>query len=103
MTDDAQTSMLAADPERSRGAASNKSTKTATTTRQWPKSFNFPANVRQGEPNVLNAIGEKIFLDRYAWKDGTKKSLTVGDTVIIFTNLETGQREVGVVGTMKKD
>ena len=46
---------------------------------------------------ILNALGEKIFLDRYALKDGKKESVAVGDLVIVAVNLETGQREVGVV------
>ncbi len=47
--------------------------------------------------NKLNPLGEKIFLDRYALKDGKKKSVTVGDTVVVAVNLETGQREIGSV------
>jgi ribonucleoside-diphosphate reductase alpha chain len=106
MSDDTQTSMLATDPESSRGADNSEptpATGTATTPRQWPKSFNFPAEVRPGAHNQLNEIGEKIFLDRYAYKDGTKKSLKVADTVIVCTNLETGQREIGVVQKIAKD
>jgi len=47
--------------------------------------------------NYLNDLGEKIFLDRYALKDGKKESVTVGDLVIVAVNLETGQRELGTV------
>src|SRR3989338_8502077 len=47
--------------------------------------------------NRLNEIGYKIFLDRYAVKDRTKGGITVGDTVVVCTNLETSQREIGVV------
>jgi len=49
------------------------------------------------DPNTLHPLGEKIFLDRYALKDGKKESVTVGDTVIVAVNLETGQREIGTV------
>lgn len=47
--------------------------------------------------NQLSPLGEKIFLDRYALKDGTKNSLTVGDTVVAVVDQKTGQREVGRV------
>lgn len=47
--------------------------------------------------NQLNEIGYKIFLDRYAVKDGKKETLAVGDTVVVCVNLETSQREIGVV------
>lgn len=49
--------------------------------------------------NKLNLLGEKIFLDRYALKDGKKESVAPGDTVIVAVNLETGQREIGTVTT----
>src|SRR3990167_1301403 len=49
------------------------------------------------ERNKLHPLGYKIFLDRYAHKDGTKQSLAEGDTVIICTNTETGHREVGTI------
>lgn len=47
--------------------------------------------------NQLASLGYKIFLDRYAVKDTTKETLTVGDLVLVNTNLETGQKEVGNV------
>ncbi len=47
--------------------------------------------------NSLHPLGEKIFLDRYALKDGKKESVAVGDTVIVAVNLETGQREIGTI------
>ncbi len=101
---DTQPSMLGDNPEPSRRGDESTTTPAATTTvRAWPKKFNFPAEVRQGVRNQLNEIGEKIFLDRYAYKDGTKKSLKVGDTVIVCTNLETGQREIGVATAIIKD
>jgi ribonucleoside-diphosphate reductase alpha chain len=45
----------------------------------------------------LNELGEKIFLDRYALKDMTKRSLAAGDTVIVCVNQKTRQREIGTV------
>ena len=46
---------------------------------------------------LLNDLGEKIFLDRYALKDMTKKSLVAGDTVIVCVNQKSRQREIGTV------
>jgi len=46
---------------------------------------------------LLNELGEKIFLDRYALKDMTKKSLEIGDTVIACVDQKTRQREIGKV------
>ncbi|MCE2470889.1 MAG: ribonucleoside-diphosphate reductase, adenosylcobalamin-dependent, partial [Anaerolineae bacterium] len=43
----------------------------------------------------LHELGYKIFLDRYAQKDMTRSSLSVGDTVIVVINAKTGQREIG--------
>lgn len=45
----------------------------------------------------LTELGEKIFLDRYALKDMDRK-LEVGDTVLVITDKDTGQREIGEVG-----
>lgn len=50
--------------------------------------------------NQLNALGEKIFLDRYALKDGTKETIKIGDLVIVCVDLQTGQREIGTVTAM---
>jgi ribonucleoside-diphosphate reductase alpha chain len=47
--------------------------------------------------SALNSLGEKIFLDRYALKDGKKETVKVGDLVIVAVNLETGQREIGTI------
>lgn len=47
--------------------------------------------------NALSPLGEKIFMDRYALKDGTKESLAVGDTVVAVVDPKTGQREIGKV------
>lgn len=43
--------------------------------------------------SALHPLGEKIFLDRYALKDGKKETVQVGDTVIVAVNLETGGRD----------
>lgn len=47
--------------------------------------------------NQLTPLGEKIFLDRYALKDGKKETVQPGDTIIVAVDLETGQREIGAV------
>ncbi|MCA9388723.1 adenosylcobalamin-dependent ribonucleoside-diphosphate reductase [Candidatus Berkelbacteria bacterium] len=52
--------------------------------------------------NKLNEIGYKIFLDRYAVKDRTKGAIKKGDTVVVCTNLETSQREIGTVTDINK-
>ena len=67
----------------------------------------FPeASVKAGIPdmpqpslngNSLHDLGYKIFLDRYAQKDMTRASLSVGDTVIVVIDSKTGQREVGAI------
>ncbi len=53
--------------------------------------------VAKTQKNYLKPLGEKIFLDRYALKDAQKETLTVGDTAVVCTNLQTGQREIGTV------
>ena len=53
--------------------------------------------LNQTQPNYLNELGYKIFLDRYALKDGTRASLAVGDVVVVVINEQTGQREIGKV------
>lgn len=53
--------------------------------------------------NKLSEIGYKIFLDRYALKDGTKKTLKVGDIVVVCVNLATSQREIGTVTKIKNN
>jgi len=53
--------------------------------------------------NPLTEIGEKIFLDRYAVKDGAKESISLLDTVIVCTNVKTGQREIGTVEVVHVD
>ena len=52
---------------------------------------------------LLNDLGEMIFLDRYALKDMTKKSLVPGDLVIVCVNQKTRQREVGTVKSLQGD
>jgi ribonucleoside-diphosphate reductase alpha chain len=52
---------------------------------------------------LLNDLGEMIFLDRYALKDMSKKSLTVGDTVIVCVNQKSRQREIGTVKAVNGD
>jgi hypothetical protein len=47
--------------------------------------------------NQLNALGEKIFLDRYALKDAKKETVQVDDLVVVAVDLATGQRELGQV------
>ena len=44
--------------------------------------------------NALSPLGRKIFLDRYALKDGKKESLKVDDLVVAVSNPQTGQREI---------
>ncbi len=53
--------------------------------------------------NLLNPLGRKIFLDRYALKDGKKETLAVGDTIIVVVNKDTGQREIGTVEALTGD
>jgi ribonucleoside-diphosphate reductase alpha chain len=58
------------------------------------------ADVRKGgtvENNDLSELGHKIFLDRYAMKDIRKRTLSVGDMVIVCVDTKTGQREIGTV------
>ncbi|MEW6283238.1 MAG: ribonucleotide reductase N-terminal alpha domain-containing protein, partial [Candidatus Eremiobacterota bacterium] len=57
--------------------------------------------IEESESNVLSPLGEKIFLDRYALKDAAKKSLAVGDTVVVLVDSASGQREIGRVASMK--
>ena len=51
----------------------------------------------QKQRNALHQLGYKIFLDRYAQKDMTRETLTVGDTVIVVVDSATGQREIGKI------
>lgn len=55
------------------------------------------------ENNQLSELGQKIFLDRYAMKDMSKRTLSTGDMVIVCVDAKTGQREIGVVSAMDED
>lgn len=55
------------------------------------------------EKSTLSPLGRKIFLDRYALKDGKKETLAIGDLVVAVSNPQTGQREVGKVTEIKGD
>ena len=59
--------------------------------------------LHQDDQNQLSPLGEKIFLDRYAVKDGTKETLTLGDVVVVVVDQKTGQREIGVVQDMRSN
>src|SRR5712692_12030698 len=61
------------------------------------------ADVRKAgavETNQLSPLGQKIFLDRYAMKDMSKRTLSPEDMVIVCVDAKTGQREIGVVTAM---
>ncbi len=49
------------------------------------------------DPSPLTDLGMRIFLDRYALKDGSKKTLIVGDAVLVVSDTATGQRELGKI------
>src|SRR5690242_8424410 len=52
--------------------------------------------------NELNELGQKIFLDRYAMKDMKKRTLAVGDLVIVCVDDKTGQREIGTITELEQ-
>src|SRR5499427_3169314 len=52
------------------------------------------------QSNELSELGQKIFLDRYALKDMRKRTLSVGDLVIVCVDVKTGQREIGELRTI---
>jgi ribonucleoside-diphosphate reductase alpha chain len=60
-----------------------------------PHDLMPPFQTINPDATTLHPLGEKIFLDRYALKDGKKETVSVGDAVIVAVNLETGQREIG--------
>ncbi len=64
-------------------------------------SLSHPESPNTFRSNQLNELGQKIFLDRYALKDVTKRTLAVGDMVIVCVDDKTGQREIGVVRSME--
>ncbi len=70
------------------------------TTNHTTSVENLSTDVDNSSHNFLSPLGEKIFLDRYALKDGSKQSLAVGDTVIVCVDLKTGQREIGTVHSL---
>ena len=73
--------------------------------KESPRSRSRAATPKEPIPPAnsgLNELGEKIFLDRYALKDGSKKSLAVGDTVVVCTDVKTGQREIGSVTALNE-
>ena len=74
-----------------------RKSRSRSTTAQPEPNGHAPAQTR----NALNELGEKIFLDRYALKDAAKKSLAPGDTVVVCTDVKTGQREIGTVVEMR--
>ncbi|MGE0540263.1 MAG: adenosylcobalamin-dependent ribonucleoside-diphosphate reductase [Dehalococcoidia bacterium] len=64
------------------------------TTAEIPAGQHFD---RSGDQGGLGPLGYKIFLDRYALKDMTKRSIAPGDTVVVVVDQKTGQREIGTV------
>ncbi len=52
--------------------------------------------------NLLSPLGEKIFLDRYALKDGSKATLQPDDLVVALVDSTTGQREIGTAQTLRE-
>ena len=68
-----------------------------TTPEDHPTTPIIPPPPTDPTENALPPLGEKIFLDRYALKDMQKTTLGVDDTVIVCTDLETGQREIGTI------
>ena len=57
---------------------------------------------QKSDPNFLNELGEKIFLDRYALKDVTRETLTEGDVVVVLVDSKTNQRELGNVKSINR-
>ncbi len=55
----------------------------------------------KGQPedkkNSLKPLGRKIFFDRYALKDTKKETLKEEDLVVVVSNGQTGQREIGKI------
>lgn len=67
------------------------------------QDWQLPEKFIVEEDNSLHDVGEKIFFDRYAFKDGKKESLAVGDIVVVCVDLKTGQREIGAVQAIEGD
>lgn len=53
--------------------------------------------------NRLKPLGRKIFFDRYALKDMKKETLKEQDFVVVVSNKDTGQREIGIVEKLLSD
>lgn len=45
----------------------------------------------------LSPLGRKILLDRYALRDTERVTFTIGDTVLVIINKDSGQRETGTI------
>lgn len=65
--------------------------------------FNVGGSYVAHSVNALSPLGRKIFLDRYAQKDGKKETLAVDDLVVAVSNPQTGQREIGRVSRIADD
>lgn len=55
------------------------------------------------QENKLSSLGEKIFLDRYSLKDGSKDTLAKGDTVVVLLDPKSSQREIGEITAIEGD
>ncbi|HBM97140.1 TPA: ribonucleoside-diphosphate reductase, adenosylcobalamin-dependent, partial [bacterium UBP9_UBA11836] len=55
------------------------------------------------QENKLSSLGEKIFLDRYSLKDGSKDTLAKGDTVVVLLDPKSSQREIGEITEIDGD
>lgn len=66
-----------------------------------PADWELPTEFIKEESNALNEVGEKIFYDRYAFKDGKKETLAVGDIVVVCVDLKTGKREIGTIDALE--
>ncbi len=60
-------------------------------------------NIEVDDRNQLHSLGYKIFLDRYAEKDPNKNNIKEGDQVLVNTNLQTGQKEIGIVKNVDRE
>ena len=47
--------------------------------------------------NLLSPLGYKIFLDRFSQKDLSRETLSEGNTVLVCTDKQSGNREIGKV------
>jgi ribonucleoside-diphosphate reductase alpha chain len=81
------------------GKASNESGIDETISPVLP-NVDIRSSREASQSNDLSELGQKIFLDRYALKDMRKRTLSVGDLVIVCVDVKTGQREIGEVRTI---